>query len=265
MASIRLTEGGREFPLANSMLKSLASNCPDSPLGEELARALIALGIPSLTEELVHKDFLTPEERDAIWERGDIDVRRELLRQRDFLSRLTDEQAREIVAQDDVEMLKNVGEWAEHIYPGREGGIRISGAAADMLMEHIHGHENASVRAALAENYYAPPRFYPPLAEYIRNGFSMRGYSFAGLRVEDVEALRGRSREVLVALGRNVDDIEDREARKAAVTLLAAHPDPEVRLALAENEKAPLLAHELLAGDADPEIAALAAERLTKA
>ena len=56
--------------------------------------------------------------------------------------------------------------------------------------------------------------------------------------------------------------ITDKGARKAAITLLATQPDPEVRLALAQNEATPLRAHELLATDADPEIAALAAEKL---
>ena len=265
MATIRFTEGGREFPIPHSMLKDMAGSCPDGPLGRELGRALLALGIPSVTEELIHKDFLTPEDRDAIWATGDLDLRRRLLRDNDFLSRLTDAQAQEILEQDDVEMLKAVAEWAEHLYPGADGGVRISGAAADRLMEHIRGHENLSVRAALAENSFTPPRFYPPLAEYIRNGYDMRGYPFAGLGVEEVALLKGRSRDLLEALAYHVDDIEDREARKAAVALLAAHPDPEVRLALAENSDAPRLALELLAGDADPEIAALAGEKLENA
>ncbi|MBD5538533.1 MAG: hypothetical protein HDQ94_00820 [Desulfovibrio sp.] len=262
MAIIRFTEGGKEFPLSHKLLMALAQNCTDGPLGAELGRALLSLGIPSLTEELVDKDFLTAAERDAIWENGDLDVRRRLLREEAFLSRLTDAQAREIVAQDDVEMLETVGEWSERLYPGREGGLRISGAVADMLIDHIRTHENASVRAALAENSWTPPRFYPPLEEYVRNGYRLRSYPFAALKVEEVDLLRGLSREVLKELAFRVGDIGETEARQAAVTMLAAHPDPDVRQALAENEGAPRLAHELLARDTDPEIAALAAQRL---
>lgn len=262
MATIRLIKDGREFPLPHSMLKNMASACPDGPLGRELGRALLELGIPSVTEELLHKDFLAVEDRDAIWAVGDIDLRRRLLGFRDFLSQLTDAQAREIMEQDDAGMLQAVGEWCEYLYPGRDGGIRISGAAADRLMEHIRSHENAEVRGALAKNYYTPPRFNLPLAEYISNGYDMRGYPFAGLSVEEVALFKGRSRDMLETLAYHVHDIEDRETRKAAVTLLATHPDPEVRLALAENDDAPRLAFELLAADADPEIAALAAEKL---
>lgn len=265
MATIRFSEDGREIPLTHSMLKSLASGCPDGPLGEELARALIALGIPSITEELVKKDFLTPGERDAIWDNGDLDVRRQLLGESDFLTRLTDAQATEIMELDDVEMLRTLGHWVEYLYPGQDGGVRISGAMADRLVAHLRAHENASVRAALAENSLTPPRFYPPLAEYIRNGYDMRHYPFAGLSVADVALLEGRSREVLEALAWHVEDISDKEARKAAVALLAAHPDPQVRFALADNGSAPRHAHELLARDADPAIAALAAEKLETA
>lgn len=258
MATIRLTEGGKEYPISHSMLKNLAAECSDGPHDRELGRALLGLGMPSVTEELIRKDFLTVEDRDAIWASGDLDLRRRLLRDPDFLTRLTDAQAGDIVEQDDVEMLKAVGEWTERLYPGGDGGLRISGAAADRLMERIRNHENASVRAALAENPYASPRFYPPLAEYLRNGYDMRCYPFAGLSMEDVDLFRGQSRDVLEALAREVENIEDKEARKAAVALLAAHPDPEVRLALAENRGAPRLAQELLAADADPVIAALA-------
>lgn len=265
MATIRLTKDGREFPIPHSMLKDLASACPEGPLGRELGRALLALGIPSVTEELLHKDFLTVEDRDAIWAAGDIDLRRRMLGFKEFLSQLTDAQAREIMEQDDVEMLQAVGGWCECLYPGDDGGVRISGAAADRLMEHIRNHENAEVRGAMAKNSFTPPRFFPPLKEYIRNGYDMGGYPFAGLSVEDVALFKGQSRDMLEVLAYHVDDIEDRDTRKAAVSLLADHPDPEVRLALAENDNAPRLAFELLAADADPEIAALAVEKLENA
>lgn len=265
MAIIRLTEGGREIPLTFSMLKALAENCPEGPHGEDLARELLALGIQSITGELIDKDFLSAGQRDAIWENGDLDIRRRLLRVSDFLSRLTDAQARDIVEQDDVEMLKAVAEWSERLYPGSDSGLRISGAAADSLMEHIRTHANPAVRAALAENLWTPPRFYPPLADYIRNGYDMRHYPFASLGVEDVAALAERSREVLKELARRVEDIADADARKAALSMLAAHPDPDVRLALAENADARRLAHALLVKDPDPGIAAMAAADLPEA
>lgn len=264
MVTIRFNENGKEFPIPCSMLKSMARVCPEAPVGRDLGKALIALGIPSITGELLHKDFLTAEDRDAVWSTGDTYLRRLLLRVRDFIAGLTDAQAREIVEEDDVEMLQTVGEWCEYLYPGREGGVRISGAAADSLMEHMRNHTNASVRAALAKNIYTPPRFKPALVEYIRNGYDMWTYPYAMLSVEDVALYKGQPWELLDDLAGRVDDIEDAEARKAVVTLLANHPDPAVRLALANNENAPRLAFELLAADGDPEIAALAAEKLEK-
>lgn len=265
MATIRFTEDGKEFPITNSMLKSIARACPKGPLGKVLGSALIALGIPSVTEELLDGDFLTIEDRDAIWAAGDIDVRRRLIQDRDFLAQLTDIQAREIVEMDDVEMLQAVGRWNEYLYPARDGGFRISGAAADSLMEHIRNHENSSVRAALANNSITPLRFVPPLEECIRNNYEMRGYPIAALSEEEISLFKGKSREMLAVLAYRVEEIKDTAARNAAVTLLATHPDPEVRLALAENYEAPRLAFEMLASDTDPEIAALATEKLGKA
>ncbi|WP_165076324.1 MULTISPECIES: hypothetical protein [unclassified Desulfovibrio] len=265
MVTLRFTENGKDFPIPCSLLKSMAQACPDGQAGRDLGKALIALGIPSITGELLQKGFLTAEDRDAIWATGDTYLRRKLLKGHDFIADLTDAQAREIVEEDDVEMLESVGKWCEYLYPVFGGADRISGAAADNLMEHIRNHANASVRATLAKNIYTPQRFKPPLTEYIRNGYDMWTYPFAELSVEDVALYKGQPWEVLQDLAGRVGDIEDVEARKAVVTLLAHHPDPAVRLALANNGNAPRLAFELLAADADPEIAALAAEKLEKA
>ena len=265
MATIRLTDGGKEFTIPYSLLKSLAEHYPDGPQAAELGNALLELGIPSITEELVDKKFLTVEQRDAIWENGDVDVRRRLFRVSEFLSYLTDDQAREIVELDDAKMLANVAELSEDLYPGDGGGMRLSGAAADMLINHIRTHENMGVRAALAENSMTPPQFYPPFLEYIRNGYRLVWDLFEKVSVEDIRALNGQSREILVALAKSIEDVSSAEARKAAITMLAAHPDPEVRLALAENEFAPRLAFELLTQDTEPEIASIARGKLEKA
>lgn len=265
MATIRLTDGGKEFTIPYSLLKSLAEHYPDGPQAAELGNALLELGIPSITEELVDKEFLTVEQRDAIWENGDVDVRRRLLHVSAFLSHLTDGQAREIVELDNVKMLETVAEWAEKLYPGDSGAMRLSGAAADMLINHIRTHENVNVRAALAENSGTPSRFYPPISEYVRNGYSLRWKTFEGASVEDIRALDAQQRTLLVALAENIEDISSVEARKAALAMLVAHPDPEVRLALVQNDAAPRHAFELLTKDAEPEIASIARAKLETA
>lgn len=61
MATIRLTDGGKEFSLPYSLLKSLAENLPDEPHAAEFGNALLDLNIPSITEQLVDKEFLTVE------------------------------------------------------------------------------------------------------------------------------------------------------------------------------------------------------------
>lgn len=263
MATLRFTEGGREYPVPLSMLTGMAMVCPEGPVGEELGRAMLALGIPSVTEEVLNGSFLTADDRDAIWAAGDIDLRRDLVEEGDFLTRLTDAQARDIVEQDDMDRLKAVGQSAGLLDDAADGDGRISRAAADRLLEHIRSHKNVSVRAALAGSTNTPPRFSAPLAEYLRNGYELQCYPFAGLSAEDVALFRGRSRKTLEAVAQRLNVIEDCEARKAAVTLLATHPDPGVRLALAKWA-APGLAFELLADGADPEIAAVAAKVLEK-
>ncbi|WP_165077885.1 MULTISPECIES: hypothetical protein [unclassified Desulfovibrio] len=262
MATLRLTAGGKEFPFPYRLLKILADNYPSGPEAAELGNALLELGIPSITERLVGKEFLTVEQRDALWESGDVDVRRRLLHVEDFISHLTDAQAREIVEQDNVKMLETVAEWAEKLYPARDGAKRLSGASADMLIEHIRTHENIKVREALMENPSVPGRFTPPLPECVKNGCSLAWYIFEDVTMADIRALDGQSREVLVALAENVEDITNPEARKAAVAMLCAHPDPEVRHALVENDSAPRFALELLTQDAEPEIAAIARDKL---
>lgn len=266
MATIRFTEGGREYPIPHSMLTSMAMVCPEGPVGEDLGRAMLALGIPSLTQALLLAGFLTTEDRDAIWATGDIDLRRDLVEEEKFLSRLTDAQARDIMEQDDVDMLKAVGQSAGLLDDAADGDGRISRAAADRLLEHIRGHKNVSVRGALAQNPDTPPHLYPPLAEYIRNRYDIPAdYPLTDMGVEDVALFKGRSRALLEWLGCQVDQIEDEEAQEAAIRLVAAHPDPGVRLALVECEDTPGLALELLAGDPDPEIAAVMAEKLENA
>lgn len=265
MATIRLTDGGKEFPFQYGLLLTLASHYPDEPQYAGLAHALIGLGIPSITERLLDKEYLTVEQRDAIWDNGDIGVRRRLLHEQSFLSWLTDAQAKELVEMDDVNMLATVAGWAELLYPGRhgEGGaMRLSGAAADMLINHIRSHENARVRAALAENNCTPAKFYPPLSEYLKEDFSIKASRLDSVTVDDIQALNGQSRELLVIVAGNVECITNSEARRAAVAMLAAHPDPEVRLALVENQDAPRFAYELLSQDAEQEIASAAQRRL---
>lgn len=262
MATLRLTECGKEFSFPYSLLKIIADRYPDGSQGAELGNALLDLGIPSITERLVDKKFLTVEQRDTLWDSGDVDVRRRLLHVEAFISHLTDAQAREIVEMDNVKMLETVAEWAEKLYPVRDGAKRLSGAAADMLIEHIRTHENMKVREALMKNISIPDKFCPPFSEYVKNGCRLVWHIFEDVTMEDIQALDGQSREVLVGLAENVEDISNPKVLKAAVIMLVAHPDPEVRLALVENDFAPRFALELLTQDTDPEIAAIAKDKL---
>lgn len=275
MAGISLNIQGKEIPLPFSLLLKIAESCPDDAAGEELGNALFELGIPSISEGLVGKDFLSLEQQDALWESGDVDLRRALLGTEKFVSRLSDAQAREIIALDDVQMLENLGGWIEALDfeeddddedDDDEGeAARLSAELAHMLVKHIRNHENVRVRAALAENWGAPANFMPPFSEYVRyvrEGYDINPKSLKTITVEDVQAISQGSRDLLTELATYVEDIGDARARKAAVAMLSGHPDPEVRLALVRNLEAPRQAFKLLAKDDEPEISALARERL---
>lgn len=263
MATLRLTDGGKEFAFPYSLLKILADDYPDDPHCAELGNALLDLGIPSITERLVDKEFLTMEQRDAIWESGDVDVRRRLLHVVDFISRLTDAQARDLVEMDNVKMLETVGEWADELYPGPGERKRLLKASRDMLIKHIRTHKNVKVREALLNScVFFDKRYTAPLSKHIKNGCRLTWHIFEDATMADILALEGQSRKILVGLAENIEDISNPKVLKAAVAILAAHPDPEVRLALVKNDSAPRFALELLTQDADPEIAATAKDKL---
>lgn len=264
MTETKLIVNGVEFPVGYELLCQIASSLPRGRRRyRELSAALLKLKLPSITSELIRKDVLNDADRDEIWQEGDIDLRRQLARDMDFVDNLSDSQAQEIIDLDDIEILRGIAGLCERLYPeeGEERAARLSGRMADALMHHLRSHPNQNVRAELAENRSTPFKFRLGFGECLHEGLSV-ATALANMEAGDIALLPNCSREVLVTIAENVEDIKDRNVREQVVKFLCDYNDPGVRLALAENHWAPRSAFDLLASDVDPDIAAEAASVL---
>lgn len=264
MHNVQLIINGQAFPVHYRLLLAIAEHFPEDDHYGELARALAALNVPSVTENLIDSPQLTPQDRDALWAAGDADIRRDLVSTSAFLRHLTDAQAQDIIAADDPDMLESVARRSNRLYPDRAGrqGTRLSGALADALLERVAGSRYPVVRQTLAEHRNTPLKFRPSLRECMESGFSVRHGGFSDLQTEDIDLLGAAARETLLSLANEVESIEDDAARQRAIDLLCAHPDPSVRLELAENRQAPRSALRRLLGDAEPDVVMAARQSL---
>lgn len=69
---------------------------------------------------------------------------------------------------------------------------------------------------------------------------------------------------VLEHMAENIEDIQDVEVQQAVGRKLAAHPDPAVRLELAQNWRVPVPILNIVKDDSDADVAAAAAQTLEK-
>lgn len=265
MTDVKLVINGQNFPLYYRMLQIIADNLPEEESYAPLAEALLSLGYPSITRKIINKDLLGSEDMDAIWDKGDIDLRRELTDTSSFLKNLTDAQAQEIINLNDPEILGNIAMEAELLYPDDEDenqARRLSGKMADALMEFISRHPESEVKGKFWENSSAPAKFKPPLAEMIKNRDLSWRLDVSAMTMEDIEALNNTSQGNLIAIANNVEDIKDKKVRAKVAELLCQYPDPEVRLELAENYSAPKNVLRKLSHDCDQDVARAASKRL---
>ena len=260
MATLQLTEGGEEFQVNYELLKAIARYLPRGGQYSKLAGALVDLDIPSLTVCLLEHDGL--EDRyDDIWENGNREIRRELLQVDGFLDKLTDAQAQDIIDADDVEMLKFLAGWSERLLPDAHSR-RLSRHKAKTLLRHILNHPDARVREAAAENGEASQQALFPVRECLEQGFTLQTPQIAAMRLEDVRLLEDASYENLEFVAEELDEIMDSRVQKAAASLLANHPDPSIRLAVAQNDDTPESILEKLAEDEDGDVACAAKKSL---
>ena len=82
------------------------------------------------------------------------------------------------------------------------------------------------------------------------------------MTADDSQALSHASLETIIYIAKNIEEILDKNVRRTVATALIEHPDPSVRLALAENSSAPAYAIKALLSDPDIDVAATARREL---
>ena len=262
MVTLHFEEENCVIPVNYLLLKEIAAHLPDNRQSGGLILALMRMDIPSINTQLAGKDCLDTAQRDALWDTGDKDVRRALVGNTSFLNVLTDAQAQAIMDMDDREMLLTVARFAEMLFParGEKYALRLSGAKADALLDHMIHHKNLEVRRELAENPDVPLKFCVSVMEHLNIGAHSWNMPLAFLTEEDIPALMQTDRKNLCYLANNIEDVENIALRQRVAHLLAEYADPEVRLALAANTSAPHEILQALLQDNEPDVA-IAAQR----
>lgn len=297
MYDVRLVINGRMFPVYHRHLLAIAEKWPEGgESSRELVKALVALGVPSIAKNLLKAEsagsILSREDLDEFWAMGDADIRRCLVENWDFLERLSDEQAQDILDADDPAMMKSMAGKARALDFARKGNqntrlsdrnvrnpvqslmsllwrenpeARLSDRMADALLGHIANSRYPEIRQTLEHAYSdMHPRFRPSFRECLESGFDMEEVS-AAIQPEDVELLNTAPVETLDHIAYHLGRIRNDEARRAVGRLLAAHPDPCVRFELATWAHAPRPVLELLLKDADLDVSGAARRSLDRA
>lgn len=267
MIILHFEEQDKKIEVNYTLLKAIADNIPQNEQYSNLVGAIFELGIPSLSTSLANNRLLSLNQRDKLWDMGDISARRVLVSDRDFLEQLTDKQAQEIITANDVEILKYIANYAELLYPekGSLQASRLSGAMADSLLEHIAKHSDSSVRQALAKNSETPSKFRPTIVDMLKMGINeWYYYELSNMSEDDVQTLKNADREFLEYCANNIEDVKNSAIRKELAEFIASYPDAGLRLSLAENTRAPIFTLKKLLHDVDADIAASAKKTLAE-
>lgn len=256
-ATLQITEGGKVYNVNYKFLEAISNNIPEGHDYDDLANELLSLDIPSITENLIHREELTVEQYDTLWKKGNIDIKRSIAENKTFLQNLSDEQAEEIITLNDPDILRSIANWAEVLYPQKDyddepTATRLSGAMADKLLQHLSNHEDSSVRQELFENSSAPAKFIPPLATMLKT--SSRRIPINAITADDLPTISKLSHKALGYIASNIEDIKNAKLRKEICKLILAHPDPFVRMQLAENRFAPVKLLKALLKDKEPDV-----------
>lgn len=263
MTSIRLLINDKEFQINYKLLAAIARELPNEKQYEELARTLVDLDIPSITALLLENDALQ-DRYDEIWEKGNLEIRQGLSTVHNFLKKLNDVQAQDIITMDNPTILRSIASWGELLFPDDDEvdqALRISPAMAHKLMQHIINHPDSSIKAAAAENYAAPHPYIVPMKECCKIGVVPQELIKA-MTAEDVALLPNAHRDVWEHIAEYVEDITNEDVRNTVAEWLASSSDPAVRLALADNSLAPQHILKRLSTDEDRDVAQAAQNSL---
>ncbi len=261
MIYLRLHENGPEFPIGHDLLLGLARALGQRGGYPDLTAALLELHIPSLSTALLNGFCLETEHLDRLWESGDLGVRRDLLKNMDFIRNLTDKQADDIIKADDIIMLHHLAHEIE-LLEGDLSEQRLSPARRDALWLHLRQHPDMRIRDSLADNPDLPSAIAIPVSERLRLGLDLSYSSFRNLRLDELPALLQASSSDFIDFVSEADEICNQEVRHAVMEALASFPDPAVRLELAESTTGDVAILEKLAADQDPDVSTAARKNL---
>ena len=266
MSENKIVINQQEFPLHYKLLQIIAEMLPSEEHYAPLARAILSLQIPSITTNLISNGILGREDLDAIWESGNVDLRRALLEETPFRANLTDAQADEIMAANDTEMLGSLADNTEDFFMEEDGEEddymenddkpRLSRKKARELLEFLLNHADASLRKRVAENPYLPAQFRLPLQATLEKGYLLNQEHLRNLAMNEVDSLDGATQENLLTAARWIESVENRKAQEKLAKLLLKNNDPAVRLELAQNPQAPKSVLKELARDSEQDVAA---------
>lgn len=201
-----------------------------APCQREVADALLALEIPSLTETIIATACLSCEQMDSLWSSGGLEVRRALLGQQHFIQHLDTGQVRDILKADDVPMLRQLAlcmrEEVQPLLPETDPLL-------DRLWRHLRQHPDMRVREALACNPHISPDYAFSVGERFRQDLPFCTTAFSRLQQSELGLLFKAAHTLLLQLIGEIGGIEKPGVRKNVIRYLARHPDPLVRQALA--------------------------------
>lgn len=263
MKDVKLVIDGREFPVSCLLLSTLAYRLPDDCNYNDLAKALVDLGIPSITSGVIRSIKLDRNTMDSIWDGGDMDHRRDLIKKNEFLKMLTDKQAEDIIEDNDPEILQQVASFAELLFPDNNADEKteISDKTRKKLLDHIASHKDRAIRNTLWENSEIPMEYVPSFAQYVENRL-MPTYGAMRISSRDLPLLKKCDRQMLETIAENIDVIEDKVARLKVCEYIVDLPDPYIRYTLASNSFAPEKILKKLMDDEDRDIARMAEESI---
>lgn len=252
MNNVQISINGQTFPLHYEIVLKIARNLPEAEYYRELARALVTLGLPSITTKVLY--LLEQQDLDKLWAAGNPEIRRSLADKYGFVENLTDAQAQDILDSDDPDLLVALAKRTKLLDPARterhEG--RLSGAMAEALIQRITSSRHEEV-LKVREYWVTPPEFLPTFRESVEMGFNLR-HVYSKMQPEDIELLSRLTMEDLKWIACRAESIENETARQDVINLLCDHPNPSVRFHLAVNENIPKPILLRLASDAEPDV-----------
>ena len=168
---VALEIGGEDYLLNLELLLTICNYCDLEECGVTLVTPLFDTGHPLVRASIIYAGQLSPEQQDEAWEDAYVPACRELLKQPEFFGNLSDAQAEDIMALDDLHMLQTVARSMHTLYLPKERreSDRLSPSMRDRLLAFVANHENPEVT-----RFFDPHDIPAQVLESIRAGRPQR-------------------------------------------------------------------------------------------